>query len=221
MQKTPPQWRSFKGVVGMSDTLIIAGAGGHAKVVADIAIHNGYNHIVFLDDNIELLNKSLGFGIVQGSTQDIDQFAGDVFVAIGNPSSRGKLMDYYEYEKKRNIVTLIHPSAVFSQDVIIESGVVVMPGVVINTSSKICRGSIINTCCSVDHDCCVDSFSHVAVGAHLCGNVKIGNNCWIGAGTTIINNVKITDDVIVGAGAVVLDDITEPGTYVGVPVRKI
>lgn len=205
----------------MSDTLIIAGAGGHAKVVADIAIHTGYNYIMFLDDNIELLNKTLGFGIVQGSTQDIDQFEGDVFVAIGNPSNREQLMDYYEYEKNRNIVTLIHPNAIVSRDVTIGSGVVIMPGAVINTSSEISRGSIVNTCSSVDHDCCVDSFSHVAVGAHLCGNVKIGKNCWIGAGTTIINNVKITDDVIVGAGAVVLDDITEPGTYVGVPAKRI
>lgn len=205
----------------MSDTLIIAGAGGHAKVVADIATLNGYEHIVFLDDNKELLNKSLGFGIVQGSTQDIDQFEGDVFVAIGNPSIREQLMDYYEYKKNRTIVSLIHPSAIICRDAIIEPGVVIMPGAVINTSSKIRRGSIINTCSSIDHDGCVDSFSHVAVGAHLCGNVKIGKNCWIGAGATVVNNVKITDYVVIGAGAVVLNGISEPGTYVGVPARKI
>lgn len=209
------------GVVKMSDTLIIAGAGGHAKVVADIATLNGYNHIVFLDDNKDLLNQSLGFGVVQGSTQDIDQFNGDVFVAIGNSSNREQLMDYFENEKKRKIVTLIHPNAIVSRDVVIESGVVVMPGAVINTSCIIRKGSIINTCSSVDHDCCIDSYAHIAVGAHLCGNVKIGDNCWIGAGATVINDVTISQNVTIGAGAVVLNDITESGVYIGVPARKM
>ncbi len=62
-------------------------------------------------------------------------------------------------------------------------------------------------------------FCHVAVGAHLCGTVTIGNATWIGAGATVSNNVNICGECTIGAGAVVVKDITEPGTYIGVPAR--
>ena len=85
--------------------------------------------------------------------------------------------------------------------------------------AKIGQGCIINTASSVDHDCVLGDFVHVAVGAHLCGTVTIGNATWIGAGATVSNNVNICGECTIGAGAVVVKDITEPGTYIGVPAR--
>ena len=80
-------------------------------------------------------------------------------------------------------------------------------------------GCIINTASSVDHDCVLSDFVHVAVGAHLCGTVTIGNATWIGAGATVSNNVNICGECTIGAGAVVVKDIIEPGTYIGVPAK--
>ena len=189
--------------------LIIIGASGHGKVVADIAVLNGYKDIAFLDDD---LSKTFcgGFPVI-GTTDMIVE--GDIFVAIGNPAVREK------FSKNRNIITLIHPNAVIAADVVIGEGSVVMPGVVINAGAKIGQGCIINTASSVDHDCVLGDFVHVAVGAHLCGTVTIGNSTWIGAGATVSNNVNICGECTIGAGAVVVKDITEPGTYIGVPAR--
>ena len=206
----------------MSDTLIIAGSGGHAKVVADIASLNGYKEIVYLDDNTDVINKPFEFGRVLGTTKDIDRFNCDVFVAIGDAKVRKELIDYYLIEKRRNLISLIHPSAVIGNGVLIDNiGVVVMPGVVINNGSQIMRGSIINTCSSVDHDCYVGEYCHIAVGAHLCGNVLLNDNSWIGAGATIINNVSLARGVTIGAGAVVIEDVNESGIYVGVPAKRL
>ena len=85
-----------------------------------------------------------------------------------------------------------------------------------------CRpvGCIINTCSSVDHDCVIGDFVHIAVGSHLSGTVKVGDATWIGAGATVSNNVSICGRCMIGAGAVVVDDITESGTYMGVPAVK-
>lgn len=204
----------------MTDTLIIVGAGGHARVCAEIAILNGYKEIIYLDDNQGLLGKEVFEGNVEGKIVDIDNFAGDVFVGIGDPIIRGNLLEDYINQKKRNVISLIHPSAVVSGTATLARGVVIMAGAVV-TLCGIDDGVIVNTCSSVDHDCSIHSNSHVAVGAHLCGNVEVGKNCWIGAGATIVNNVRITDNVTIGAGAVVLNDITEPGTYVGVPAKRI
>ena len=94
-----------------------------------------------------------------------------------------------------------------------------MAGTVINPGSVIGRGCIINTCASVDHDCKLGDYVHVAVGAHLTGSVEIGDGTWIGAGAVINNNVAVCSGCMIGAGAVVVKDIAEVGIYIGVPAR--
>ena len=96
-----------------------------------------------------------------------------------------------------------------------------MAGAVINSDTVIGTGCIINTCGSVDHDCRVGDYVHVAVGAHLCGTVEVGKSTWIGAGAVVKNNINICGECMIGVGAVVVKDIEEMGTFIGVPVRKL
>jgi acetyltransferase-like isoleucine patch superfamily enzyme len=58
-------------------------------------------------------------------------------------------------------------------------------------------------------------------GAKILGGAKIGNSCRIGSNSTILPNVEICDDVTIGAGAVVTKSITEPGTYIGIPAKRL
>jgi acetyltransferase-like isoleucine patch superfamily enzyme len=58
-------------------------------------------------------------------------------------------------------------------------------------------------------------------GSKLLGKAKIGNGCRIGTNSTILPEIEICDDVVIGAGAVVNRSITEPGTYVGVPAKRV
>ena len=69
--------------------LIVIGASGHGKVVADIAVLNGYEDIVFLDDD-ESIKECAGFPVV-GRTQDAKALEGDKIVAIGNAEIREKI----------------------------------------------------------------------------------------------------------------------------------
>ena len=194
--------------------LIIVGASGHGKVVADIAALNGYTDIVFLDDD-ESKKKCWKYDVI-GKSMEAPE--GDMFVAVGKCEIRKKLMEYY---KDRHFPVLVHPGAIIADGVKIGEGTAVMAGAVINPEAVIGRGVIINTASSVDHDCVVEDYAHISVGAHLSGTVSIGKGTWIGAGATVSNNISICSNCIIGAGAVVVKDITEPGTYVGVPVRKI
>ena len=189
--------------------LIIIGASGHGKVVADIARLSGYTDIIFLDDD-DSITSCAEYPVVGRSDMPIE---GDAFVAIGNTEIREQL------SKNRNLITLVHPNAVVADGVEIGEGTVVMPGVVINPGVSIGRGCIINTSSSIDHDCAIGDYSHISVGAHLCGTVSVGVMTWIGAGSTVSNNINICDRCMIGAGAVVIKDIIVPGTYVGVPAR--
>ena len=191
--------------------LIIIGASGHGKVIADIAIKCGYEDIAFLDDD-ERIKECAGFPVV-GKTCQAKNLDGDKIVAIGNAKIRERI------QSGLNVVTLIHPAAVISRRVAIGKGTVVMAGAVINSDAVIGEGCIINTGASVDHDCNIGAFSHVSVGAHVAGACKIGERTWIGAGATVSNNVNICSDCMIGAGAVVIKDINKMGTYVGVPAE--
>ena len=193
--------------------LIIIGASGHGKVIADIALRNGYTDIVFLDDN-ENIKECAGFPVI-GVTSEAPFLDGDKIVAIGNEETREKIQSEIE------TVTLIHPNAVIGRRVKVGEGSVIMAGAVINPGAKICRGVIVNTCSSVDHDCVLKDFCHIGVGAHLAGTVIVGETSFVGVGTAVINNITIGDGVTVGAGAAVVKNLTETGTYVGVPARKI
>lgn len=193
--------------------LIIIGASGHGKVIADIAVKNGYENIVFLDDD-ESVEICAGFPVV-GKTSMASQMDGDKVVAIGNAVIRKRISEQIK------TVTLIHPDAVISRRVEIGEGTVVMAGAVVNSDTKIGKGCIVNTCASVDHDCVIEDYCHISVGAHIAGTCVVGEKTWIGAGATVSNNVNICSNCLIGAGAVVIKTMKEPGTYVGVPAEKI
>lgn len=194
--------------------LIIIGASGHGKVIADIAVRNGYTDIVFLDDD-ERLTECAGFPVI-GKIREVNSFDGDKIVAIGN----AKIREHFQ-TPLYDIVTLIHPDSVVSRRVSIGIGTVVMAGAVINSDAVIGEGCIINTGSSVDHDCKIDSYAHISVGAHVAGTCTIGKRTWIGAGATVSNNINICSDCMIGAGAVVIKDVEETGTYIGVPAKRV
>lgn len=202
----------------MNETVIVIGASGHGKVIADIIIKSGDKLVGFLDDDETLGGSFWGYPLL-GKVKDYSEYMDCSFVvAIGNAAIRGKI-----YQQMHDVrwYTAIHPNAFISHDVQIGDGTVIMAGAVINPGVSIGVGCIINTCASVDHDCVVGNFVHVSVGSHFAGNVHIGNNSWIGIGAVVSNNIDICGDCMVGAGAVVVRDILEPGTYVGVPAKKI
>lgn len=205
----------------MKDKLIIIGASGHGKVVADIAIKmNKWQSITFLDDE-QAIKISMGLEVI-GKTADAFTYKdeADFFVAIGNNAIREKVQEKL-IEEGLNVVSLIHPIAVIGIDVEIGIGTVVMAGVVINSSTRIGKGCIINTSSSLDHDNVIEDYVHISPGVRTAGSVSISKGTWLGIGSVVSNNVNICSGCKVGAGAVVVKNITEPGTYVGVPVRRV
>ena len=197
--------------------LIIIGAGGHGRVIADIARATGkYSNICFLDD---AEHNEFSLNII-GKVSDYKLYVNECefVVAIGNNSVRKRIQNELT-SNGAEMATLVHPAAVVGSGVYIGDGSVVMAGAVINANAKIDEGVIINTCASVDHDCVVDSYCHISVGAHLAGTVSVGSETMIGAGATVINNISICSECVIGAGAVVVKNISNGGIYVGVPAR--
>ena len=188
----------------MSKKLVIIGASGHGKVIADIALKIGYEVIGFLDD-ADTLQETCGFPVL-GKTKDIVKYKDqcEFVIAIGNNSIRENVAEKYNVQW----ATLIHPAAVLGINVQIGEGTVVMANVVINPCASIGKHCIINTGAIVEHDNNLEDYVHISPNA-----------THIGVGACVKNNITIAENVVVGAGAVVVKDIEESGVYVGVPIH--
>ena len=198
--------------------IIIIGASGHGKEIADIILKSGDSIYGYLDDDKALGNEFNGFPIL-GVLSDFRKYMDYLFViGIGNALIRERVADNM---LEATWYTAIDPNAIVSDNATIGSGSVVMPGAIINAGATIGKHCIINTGAIVEHDNKIDDYVHVSVGACLAGTVHIGKRSWIGVGSAVSNNISICDDCMIGAGAVVVKDISEAGTYVGVPAYKI
>ena len=202
----------------MSKSVVIIGASGHGKVIADIVLKSGDKVIGFLDDGIEKGKLIVGFEVL-GKISDYKNYSDCEFViAIGNPYIREKIADVLPVEW----YTAIHPNAVISSlDVEIGEGTVVMANAVINSSAKIGRHCIINTGAIVEHDNILSDYVHLSPNVALAGMVSVGKSTHIGTGACTKQVVNIASNCIIGAGSVIVRDISESGTYIGVPARKI
>ena len=198
-------------------SIIILGAGGHGKVVADTLISQGSIVQGFLDDSPKVLGNTI-IGIpVLGLIDQWPGFAPDgLILGIGSNAVRRQLVDQLGPSAAKLWCTGIHPRAVVSSHSSIGPGSVIIAGAVVNASSVIGQHVIINTCASVDHDCVIGDYAHIAPGAHLAGGVTVGEGAFIGIGAAVIPGCTIGKWAIVGAGAVIIHDIPEGVTAKGV-----
>ena len=197
--------------------LIVVGAGGHGKVVADIALKNGYTDIYFLDDS--MFGECMGFPIIGniGYIEKLNAEDTDFVIGIGDNYTRKRIAQKYSV----NWVSIVHPSAQIAVGVDLGKGTVVMANAVINPCAHVGEHCIINTAAIVEHDNIIGDYVHISPGAKLGGTVNVGDLSQIGIGSTVRNNMRICANCLIGAGTVVVNDIEEEGTYVGIPARKL
>jgi sugar O-acyltransferase (sialic acid O-acetyltransferase NeuD family) len=206
----------------MPDRLVVFGSGGHAKVVIEAVLAKTPDRqIIILDDSAEAGGRSI-FGIgVSGGRSELQSLKGTPLVpAIGDNGSRANLLSWAR-EQGLELEAVIHPRAMVAASVEVGGGAFVSAGAVVIAEARIGAGAIINTAASVDHDCIVGEAAHIGPGVHLCGNVRIGARTLIGVGGCVRPGIRVADDVVAGAGSVIVADITEPGTYVGSPARRL
>jgi len=206
----------------LGSSLLIVGAGGHGRVVAEAACIQGkWTRIAFLDDN-KNLEIVAGWPVLDSLGQAehyLTQYP-QLIVAIGNNKLRVQLINRF-LEMGFQIPSIIHPTAFVSKTASIEPGCVILAQSALNTGAKIGLGCIINTGATIDHDCVLGRGVHLSPGVHLGGQVYIGDYSWVGVGVSIINNVKVGENTLIGAGAAIVTNIEANVTAVGVPAKVI
>lgn len=206
----------------MSVPLILIGAGGHAKVLHDLALEAGHQIVGVCDPALVTEQKAFWNNTpVLGGDEalaGVDPTKVGLILGIGklvNAKNRERL-----YEQMRaagfSFPALIHSTAWVAPSVVLSDGVQVMAGCIIQSGCVIGENTIVNTRASVDHDCVLGANVHVAPGSILCGDVRVGDCAYIGAGAVIIQGLQIGADAIVGAGATVIRNVMAGQTSFGI-----
>jgi sugar O-acyltransferase (sialic acid O-acetyltransferase NeuD family) len=198
----------------MNNKLAIIGAGGHGKVVGEIALLNQYKLIDFFDDDQIKKTKEFPFTIIDTvdylnkHLEDYDAF----FVAIGDNETRSEKIEWLK-KNKMNIVSLIHPKSTISKFSSIGIGTCVMANAVVNAGRLIKEGVIINTSASVDHDCLIEDFAHISPNCSVSGGVRIGKFTHLGTGTSVHPGIDIGNNVKSVIGSNVFKNILDDTIY--------
>lgn len=202
--------------------LALLGAGGHARVIADMALISGWSSVSFFDEAWPEKSRNGAWdvtGNISMLIENISNFDG-VVVAIGDCDTRSKMQQQL-VKAKAPLATIIHPGACVSPRANLGIGTVVMANAVINAFASFGDGCVVNSGAIVEHDCSIGEFVHIAPGATLLGTVTVGNHTWIGAGSTVRQGETIGKNVMVGAGSVVVKPVPDGLTVAGCPALPL
>lgn len=203
-------------------SVLVVGAGGHARVCLEILEGSGWAVSGCLSSDASAI-AGLGaqvLGLESELEARVSAGARDVFVAVGDNAARTEIGRRVLGAGGR-LVTAVSPHAVVSSTAVLGAGSVVMPGAVINAGSVLGMLVIVNTNATVDHDNRLDDGSHVAPGACLAGGVHVGAGALVGIGASVLPGTRVGERAIVAAGAVVIGNVDVGVTVGGVPARVI
>lgn len=191
--------------MGEGRPIVVFGAGGHGKVVAEIALMRGFDVVAFIDDAKASSGAThLGRPVLtlDGLLAEPGRWPRVVALGIGANEARRQIA----VRLRANgfaLAPLVHPRATVSASARLGEGVVIAAGAVVSAEAAVEEGAIVNTNAVVEHDCFVGGFAHVGPGSVMCGGSRIGDRGLLGAGA-----------ILPVMGAIAAGAVVPPGTVV-------
>lgn len=208
------------------DAIMVIGAGGHARVVADALIECGRDVVGFIDSDPHKVGTTI-MGRPVAAEDKLAEVATRTSHLLVNGIGgvlhtrlRKQVQERLETNGWR-FTSVRHPSAILASQAKVSHDSQLLAGSIVQAGARAGRGNIVNTGAIVEHDCVIDDWVHLAPAATLCGNVTIGAGSVVGARAVIIQGIRIGADTLVGAGAVVIRDFDGDGILHGVPARPV
>jgi len=198
----------------MAKKIILVGGGGHCKVIIDAIRKSKEFDIIGITDPQLVGQKISGIPVLGNDDELPSLFKEGVKYAFIGVGSVGDCTARKNIDANLNRIgfelpVIVHPKAVVGSDVELGKGTFVAAGAVINPGVKTGMNVIVNTCASIDHDCVMGDFAHIAPGVTLSGGVSVGDETHIGTGANVVQNIKIGKRCMISAGFTVFRDVAD------------
>ena len=203
--------------------VLVYGARGHGKVVADILLASGDHELKgFVDDDESLYGSTvIGFQVIGGAERlKCETTSGNIGVAlgVGDNGTRQKLAELCK-SLGAEVITAVHPAASISKTAYVKAGTVIMAGAIINPCAQVGFGVIVNSGAVIEHDVLIGDYAHVSPNSVMGGESELGTLSHLGLGAVILPRVVVGSRTVIGAGAVVTREMPDDIIAVGVPAR--
>jgi sugar O-acyltransferase (sialic acid O-acetyltransferase NeuD family) len=202
----------------------IVGTGGFAREILAIIDELGkFNDIIAFFEPDDIFEKK--FKDVQIMGKPVLPFSEfnhkNTLMTLAMANSKIRELTTKQLPTETEFISLIHPTANVSKWVNLGRGSIITAGCIVTTHIEIGDFCQLNWNTTIGHDCKIKDFFTTAPAANISGNCEIGNQVYVGTGAAVKQGITICDDVIIGMGAMVVKNITESGTYIGIPATKI
>lgn len=213
----------------MAKKLILIGAGKFARETVWMLerLNEGgcgeWELLGYVDDTPEKQGTSV-YGLpVLGPVETLLTWPEEVWslMPMGTCGGRRALAEKLSGAPNLHWATIRAKSAVTGKNFSAGEGCLLCENTLCTVDVTLGRHTIVNVGSTIAHDVVLGDFVTVSPGVTVCGNCEIGDGVFLGAGCTVIEQIRIAPGVVVGAGATVVRDLTQPGTYVGTPARRI
>ena len=203
----------------MSEGVVVYGAGGHGKVIADALTASGQKVLAFIDGNVSLRGSTvLDLPIYFADEWLRSQPGALVALGVGDNVVREQVAMRVKH-CGCSVISVVHPGAIVARSAMIGEGVTIMAGAVLNPDCAIGDGVIINTSAIVEHDVRIDRYVHLSPNCAVGGGAQIGAFAHVGMGASVLPFKRVGINCVIGAGAVVVSDIPDEQVAYGVPAR--
>ena len=201
-------------------SLILIGAGGHARACIDVIEQYGQYQIAGLVGKPEEMNSTFFDFAVVAIDNDLPALAKDhqfALISVGQIKTPDHRIRLYQMatELGFQFPVIIALNSHVSRHAIIGEGTIVMHGAVVNAGARVGCNCIINTRAVIEHDAMVADHCHISTGAIINGGAKIGAGSFIGSGSIVKEGVTIGQRSVVGMGLAVRHNLAEYIRFVG------
>lgn len=192
--------------------VVILGAGGHGRVVAEALRSSGREVAAFLDRERERWGSELDGTRVAGGDDKLADYPAarfDCAVGVGGLKDTRRRRAVHEFAASRGaaLPPVVAASALVSPSARLGAGAQVLTHAVVHPGASVGEGAVVNTAAVVEHDCVVGAHGFVGPGAILCGGASLGEGAFVGAGAVVLPGVSVGAGALVAAGAVVRADV--------------
>lgn len=208
------------------ESIVVFGAGGHAKVVAQTLRRLSSWQLLGFIDEVDAQRKGETFegATVLGGREVLAPLLerGIRSVALAFGGNAARLERWHELAALGfEFPALIDPHAIVADGVAPAAGSYIAAGAIVQPGAVIGSQVIVNTGAIVEHDCRIADGVHVCPRACLAGHVTIGRGAWIGAGATVRERTQVGAGAFIGIGALVLADVADGMLAYGHPARPV
>jgi len=204
---------------GPAPTVLLWGGRSQARIIHQMLLDQGVARVMALfDASLEAPYFDASAPLFT-SAEQLPQalaLASHFVVCIGSEHGYARVRVADALRRKG---LLRHERAFVDSGASLGDGCVLMPYALVHKFARVGGQCILNTACTVDHECDLGRGVHVMGRAALAGKVRVGDYASIGTNATILPGLSIGEGAIVGAGAVVTKDVAPCTVVAGNPAR--